>query len=71
MGEWRYSSTILDPGTGMEVSGQLHVPAALPPVPHWIGGWVGPRVGLDAVEKRKILPYRESNPGRPARRCID
>jgi hypothetical protein len=30
----------------MEVSGQLHAPAALPPgkgplVPIWIGGWVG------------------------------
>jgi hypothetical protein len=22
---------------------------------HWIVGWVGPRAGLDAVEKRKIL----------------
>jgi len=21
---------------------------------HWIGGWVGPRAGLDATEKRKI-----------------
>jgi hypothetical protein len=23
---------------------------------HWIGGRVGPRAGLDALEKRKILP---------------
>jgi hypothetical protein len=22
---------------------------------HWIGGWVGPRTGLDDVEKRKLL----------------
>jgi hypothetical protein len=22
---------------------------------HWIGGWVGPRTGLDDVEKRKFL----------------
>jgi hypothetical protein len=22
---------------------------------HWIGGWVGPRAGLDAAEKRKSL----------------
>jgi hypothetical protein len=30
---------------------------------HWIGGWVGPRAGLDAVVKRKIpSPRRESNP---------
>jgi hypothetical protein len=27
---------------------------------------MGPRVGLDAVEKRKILQCRESNPGHPA-----
>jgi hypothetical protein len=25
------------------------------PFTHWIGGWVGPRAGLDAVEKREIL----------------
>jgi hypothetical protein len=30
---------------------------------HWIGGWVGPRVVLDAVLKRQIpSPRRESNP---------
>jgi hypothetical protein len=23
---------------------------------HWIGGWMGPRAGLDDVEKRIILP---------------
>jgi hypothetical protein len=33
------------------------------PGTHWIGGWVGPRAGLDAVMKRKIpSPRRESNP---------
>jgi hypothetical protein len=37
------------------------------PGTHWLGGWVGPRIGLDAVEERQILPCRESNPGRPAR----
>jgi hypothetical protein len=36
-------------------------------VTHWIGGWMGPRVRLDAVEKRKMLQCRESNPCRPAR----
>jgi hypothetical protein len=31
-----------------------------------IGGWVGPRAGLDAVEKRKIpSPLQESNPQTP------
>jgi len=40
----------------MEVSGQLHAPAALLPrkEPLWMGGWVGPRAGLDTVVKRKI-----------------
>jgi hypothetical protein len=43
----------------MEVSGQLHDPAALSPgerVPstHGTGGKVGPRVGMDASEKRKV-----------------
>jgi hypothetical protein len=34
----------------MEVSVQLHAPDALPRGK----SWVGPRVGMDAVEKRKI-----------------
>jgi hypothetical protein len=42
----------------MEVNGQLHTPAALPPGKdppgtRWIGGWVGPRVVLEAVVKKK------------------
>jgi hypothetical protein len=42
----------------MEVSGQLHAPAALlpgerAPGTRWIVGWVGPRAGLNGVEKRK------------------
>jgi hypothetical protein len=42
---------------------------------HWIGVWVGPRAGLDAVVKRKIpSPRLESNPRTPivqpvAQRC--
>jgi hypothetical protein len=43
------------------VNGQLHVPADLPPGKDppgtlWIGGWVGPRTGMDYVERREILP---------------
>jgi hypothetical protein len=37
--------------------------------PHWIGGWVDPRVGLEDIEKRKFLtvPGLELRPlGRPA-----
>jgi hypothetical protein len=40
------------------------------PGTHWIGGWVGPRAGLDDVEKRKFLtlPGLELRLlGRPAR----
>jgi hypothetical protein len=32
------------------------------PGTHWIGGWVGPRASLEAVEKRKILPQPEFEP---------
>jgi hypothetical protein len=31
-------------------------PEKEPPGTHWIGGWVGPRTGLDFVEKRNVLP---------------
>jgi hypothetical protein len=37
---------------------------------HWIGGWVVPRAGFDAVEKRKLLtlPGLELRPlGHPSR----
>jgi hypothetical protein len=34
---------------------------------HWIGGWVGPRVALDMVVKRKFLaPARTVTPDHPA-----
>jgi hypothetical protein len=52
----------------MEVSGELHAPAALAPGEdqpgtHWIGGWVGNRASPDTVVKRKIpSPRRYSNP---------
>jgi hypothetical protein len=38
----------------MEVGGQRHGPAALPPGKTWyhcIGGWVGPKAGLDGAHK--------------------
>jgi hypothetical protein len=57
----------------MGVSGQRHAPAALyprrkdPQYPtHCSGGWVGPRAGLDAGARRKIL-CRGSNLDHPAR----
>jgi len=48
----------------MGVGGQCHVPATLPPGKtqyHYIGGWVGPRVGLDGG--RKSRPCQDSIPG--------
>jgi hypothetical protein len=49
----------------MVVCGQLHSPAALPtgnrPGTHCIGGWMGPRSGLDGCEKSR--PHRDSIPG--------
>jgi hypothetical protein len=50
----------------MEVSGQLHNPAVLPPTEkapdiHWIGSWLDTRAVLEAVLKIKIpSPRRES-----------
>jgi hypothetical protein len=28
---------------------------------HWIGGWVGPRAGLNDIEEKKFLTYWDSN----------
>jgi hypothetical protein len=42
------------------------IPGEIVPGTHCIGRVVDPRAVMDAVEKRKILPCRESNSGRPA-----
>jgi len=49
----------------MEVSGQLHPLAALPPKErapdnYWIGGWVGPETVLDAVVERNITSLMQT-----------
>jgi hypothetical protein len=53
----------------MEMSGQFHSPAALPPGKasgtHWVRGWVGPRAVLDPVMRKIPRPRRESNPRTP------
>jgi hypothetical protein len=65
--EWRYSSThsltsALDGGELSASRPGNFIPRERASGAHWIGGWVGPRVVLDAVVKRKIpSPHRESN----------
>jgi hypothetical protein len=69
MEEWMYRSMFAWPRHQLEVSGQLHAIAALPPGPI-IGGWVDLRASLDDVERRKFLtlPGLELQPlGRQAR----
>jgi hypothetical protein len=59
------------------VSGQIHAPAALPggkiPGTQWVGGWEGPRAGLDAEVAKGEIPCscRELNPGRPVRSLVN
>jgi hypothetical protein len=72
--EWRYSSTYsltlaLDGGEWSASHPGRFIPwGGRTPRTHWIGGWVGPRAGLDAVAKRKIRdPCRESKPNRADR----
>jgi hypothetical protein len=50
----------------MEASGQHHTSAALLRGKeflgaYWVGGWVGPRVGLNAVAKRAFHPVAIRN----------
>jgi hypothetical protein len=71
LGEWKYSFThsltsALDEGEWSASRPCRFIHRVRPPVIHWIGGWMGPRVVLDAVVKRKILSHRrESNPRTP------
>lgn len=71
MGDWRYSSVLLDLGTdGDECLASRPVrftPEEISPSTLWIGGWVGPEARLDTVERRTFLPCRGSNQGLPAR----
>jgi hypothetical protein len=51
---------------------RLLSPRERTPGTNWIGGWVGPRAGLDKVSKRKIPNLRrESNPDHPIVYPID
>jgi hypothetical protein len=78
MGEWRYSCIILDLCTRWRRVVSFTPLAALPPVKEpryqFIGDWVGPRTGLEAVEWRNIpAPAGSRTPSIQslARRCTD
>jgi hypothetical protein len=43
-------------------------PRPLFPGTHWVRGWLGPRAGLDAMEKKKIFPLPGIGP-RPPNPC--
>jgi len=59
-------TTALDGGEWSDSRPGCFIPRERAAGTHWIGGWVGPRAGVDAVSKRKIpSPRQESN--RPAR----
>jgi hypothetical protein len=56
MGEWRYSSAILD----LALVGTSHIccrsiPMEWDPGTHWIGCWVGPEACLGVMEIIKIF----------------
>jgi hypothetical protein len=60
MGEWMYRATFflasaLVGGEWLASRPFRFTPRERAPGTHWIGGWVGPRAGLDDVEKRKFL----------------
>jgi hypothetical protein len=67
LGEWRYSSThsltsALDGGEWLASRSGSFTPMETAPGTHRIGGWVGPRVGLDVVVKIKIpSPCRDTS----------
>jgi hypothetical protein len=70
IGEWRYNSThsLTTALVGGEWSASRpgrFTPRERTPGNHWIGGWVGPRAGLDAVVNRIPSPRRQSNPRIP------
>jgi hypothetical protein len=68
MKKWRYNTTIFDLGTRWRWVVSPFTPRKRAPRTLSVGGCVGCRVGLDAVQKRKISWLcQELNPGRPAR----
>jgi hypothetical protein len=55
MGEWIFLTSALVEGEWSAPRSGRFTPEERAPGTHWIGGWVGPRAGLDDTEKRKFL----------------
>jgi hypothetical protein len=57
MGKWRHSFILLNLDTKWRGVARFTLPPIYSkeraPSTHWIGGWVGPRAGLEASEKKK------------------
>jgi hypothetical protein len=62
---FRLRFIILDLSTGWRCVVSFTSRSFIPIETHgisWIGGWVGPKAGLDDVEKKKISPLPEIEP---------
>jgi hypothetical protein len=63
-----FLTSVLDGGEWSASRSGRFIPGEGASGTHWMGGWVGPRAGLDRVKKSKIsFSCRELNPGRPGR----
>jgi hypothetical protein len=63
-----FLSSALDGGEWSAPLPVRFTPSERAPGNHWIGGWVGPRAGLDAVVRKKFpVPAGTRTPDHPAR----
>jgi hypothetical protein len=51
-----FLTSALNGGEWSATSPGRFTPGEIASSTHWIGGWVGPRIDLEDVERRKILP---------------